>query len=74
MPTENKLTKHELFWLKELAGASLPCDWRYHRKSIGNRFVKFGLATFNYGYPCGFVITEAGRAALNTQGGDNAAD
>jgi len=60
----SKLTASDLFWLKDLATAKSPLDWKRHLKAKGNKFVRLGLAEYSLGYPIGFVITPAGRAAL----------
>lgn len=56
--SEAKLTKNELFWLGELAKAMSPVQWKRKLKTIGNKFVRLGLAA---SYPAGFYITQAGR-------------
>lgn len=61
------LTANERFWLKELAESKMPRMWTHRRKAIGNKFIKLGFATYNFGYPTGFVITAAGRAALSDE-------
>jgi len=62
-----KLTPSELFWLKDLSTAERPRDWTRHLKATGNKLVRLGLAEYSLGYPIGFVITPAGRAALEAQ-------
>lgn len=59
-----KLTANELLCLKELSLATQPLNWKRQLKAKGNKFVRLGLAGYCTGYPTGFVITLAGRAAL----------
>lgn len=59
-----KLTKRECETLKLLARCKHPQPWIGPMKAMANKLVKKGLAEYRHGYPHGYVITEAGRAAL----------
>lgn len=63
-----KLTDTQRSYLADLAKLNRPIAWTGPNKAMGNKLVKMGLALYREGYPHGFAITEAGKAAL--EGGE----
>ena len=59
-----KLTKNQRYYLDLLGKSKSPQNWKSGGASVCHALIRMGLAEKRLGYPIGFVITEAGRAAL----------
>lgn len=67
-----KLTKAQMSYLQMLDKHSRPgspWDARGPCRAMCNKLVRLGLAAERFGYPTGYYITDAGRAALSDDKG-----
>lgn len=62
-----RLTERQQEYLWRLSKMTRPWDAFGPEKAMLNKLLKRGLARWHSGYPSGFTITPAGRAALHPE-------